>query len=105
MENICFLMKYGSIYFNKKEYKMILKQKLRQYYRFLAKNYFKSGSKGLLNYQRKGLASMGYSFSIIRLYEALLWEVINFVLNPKRIVGQFVQSFDASRKKKIQDLK
>ena len=105
MENIGLLMKYGPIYFNKKEYNMILKQKLRQYYRFLAKNYFRSGTKSFLNYQRKGLARMGYSFSIIRFYEALLWEMINFLFSPKRIVGQLVQSADAIRNKKIQNLK
>jgi glycosyltransferase involved in cell wall biosynthesis len=105
MENICLLMKYGPIYFNKNEYNMILKQKLRQYYRFLAKKYFKSGKKSFLDYQRKGLRRMGYSLSIIRLYEAFFWEVIVFVFNPKRIVGQLVESVDASRNKKIKNLK
>lgn len=105
MENLCLLMKYGPMYFNKEEYNLILKQKLRQYYRFLAKNYFGSRTKSFLKYQRKGLKRMGYSLSTIKLYEAFLWEVIDFVFNPKRIVEQFVQSIDASRNQKIQNMK
>ncbi len=105
MENLCLLMKYGPIYFNKKEYNMILRQKLRQYYRFLAKNYFKSGKKSFLEYQRKGLKRMGYSLSIIKLYEAFFWEAIDLIFNPKRTVGQLVRSAGAYRGKEIQNLK
>jgi glycosyltransferase involved in cell wall biosynthesis len=104
MENLCLLMKYGPIFFNSREYNKILKQKLREYYRFLAKNYFKSGAKLFLRYHRRGLKRMGYSLSIIELCEAFLWEAIDLIFNPKRIVGQLIKTFDARRSEEIQNL-
>lgn len=103
MENLCLLIKYGPIFFNSREYNIILKQKLRQYYRFLAKNYFNSGAKNFFLYHKNGLKRMGYPLSIIKLYEAFLWETINFIFNPKRMLGQLIKSFDARRSEEIQN--
>ena len=92
MENVGLLIKYGPVYFNTREYERILKQKLKQYYRFLAKNYFKSGKSSFLDYQKKGLKKMGYSISMLRLYRAFLCEIIDLVFNPKRTIGQLFRS-------------
>ena len=105
MENIGILMKYGRIFLNSGEYNKIVKQKLRQYYRFLAKNYFKSGKNSFLSYQRKGLKRVGYSLSIIRLYEAFFWEAIDLVFNPKRTLGQLIRSFCGYRCKQNKNFK
>jgi glycosyltransferase involved in cell wall biosynthesis len=101
MENIGLLIKYGPVYFDKNEYNKILKQKLRQYYRFLAKNYFKSGKKNFLDYQRKGLSRMGFSLNMIKLYEAFFLEGIDLVFNPKRTVGQLIRSVVGYRADKL----
>jgi glycosyltransferase involved in cell wall biosynthesis len=105
MENLGLLMKYGPIYFNRREYDKILKQKLRKYYRFLANNFFKSGAKSFLDDQRKGLLKMGYSLSTLKLYQAFLWEIIDLLFNPKKTVGQLVRSVDARRRKNNQNRK
>jgi glycosyltransferase involved in cell wall biosynthesis len=102
IETLGFLLKYGPIYFNREEYNQILRLYLKRYYRFLAKNLFKSRTKHFLKYHKNGLKKMGYSLSMMRLLKAFLWEVMDILFNPKKTMRQLVRSTFANQRRKIE---
>lgn len=77
IEDLRMLLEYGPIYFNREEYTEVFNDKLRKYYRFLARNVLRPLGKEFWDYHRRGLEKIGYPFNLLRLIKALLSEVID----------------------------
>jgi glycosyltransferase involved in cell wall biosynthesis len=81
--NLIILKKYGPFYLSLKEYEECLKCYMKGYYAFLAKSVFYQREKQILDYHKNSMKDLGYSFSGIKLLEALFLEVADILFNPK----------------------
>ena len=76
LSNLDLLIKYGPVYLSSREYKSRLKEKISEYYSFLAKSLFQFREKEFWNYHKKTLTEIGHPFSIAKLTKASLFQLI-----------------------------
>lgn len=85
------LQKYGPLYLNNKEYKLCLKNKMNQYYLFLARSAFRGKGKDFWTYHREQRRKLGESFSWLRLGSRVVGEILDHVLNPQHTLSKMMQ--------------
>lgn len=86
--NLIILKKYGSTYLSEQEYNEILRKKMKEYYRYLFKNYFLRKRKEIWDYHKKGLKELGFSISYVKLFTVPFIAVFNRFLDVFRIKKQ-----------------
>jgi glycosyltransferase involved in cell wall biosynthesis len=87
LSKVDLLIKFGPVYLNDDEYRRLVAQQMKEYYRFLAKNIFRlKERKQFWSYHRNGLKHIGYPLNKLQLMKELLLEAIDIALNPKRMV-------------------
>lgn len=75
LNNLDLLTKFGPVYLDSKEYETRLKQKINEYYLFLARSLFQLREKEFWKYHKNGIQNIGYQFSILKLLRATLLEL------------------------------
>jgi len=85
------LKKYGAIYLSKNEYDRCCERHMKAYYDFLAETLFYRGNTKILEYHKKGMQDLGYSFSWAQLFRALSLGVGDILLNPKQTVERLAR--------------
>ena len=94
--SLLILKKYGPIYLSHIEYSHCLKRRLQSYYRFLAKSTFQWHDQQFWRFHRTVLQSVGCSLTSVEFLKALLWELINVLLNPGMALRKIKRRFGAS---------
>lgn len=92
MENLGLFLKYGPVYFNRREYEKFVKTKLKNYYRYLAKNLITLKGIQIFKKHKYGLKKLEYSISLIRLINAFFGELIDWIFNPKKTISLLIRS-------------
>ena len=75
------LVEYGKNLFDKKEYEILIKKKINNYYRLLAKRIFFRNPEGFWDYHREYLQKLGFPFSYSKLIIGLVREIFMRLLN------------------------
>lgn len=92
ISNLDLLTKYGPVYLSPEVYIKRLKQKLTEYYRFLARSLFGLREKEFWKYHKNAIQQIGHAFSIPKLiYTALIELIGSFRITAgicKRAVAQ-----------------
>jgi hypothetical protein len=89
--NLVILSKYGSIYLNNDEYKKCLEKHMKRYYDFLGQNILWTSNRQILNFHRKGIQDLGYTFSFVKLYRVLFLEMMDILCNPKKTLERMTR--------------
>jgi glycosyltransferase involved in cell wall biosynthesis len=91
-ENLGLFFKYGPVYFNRREYDKFVKNQLKNYYRYLAKNFIKFKGIRLFKKHKYVFKKLEYSMSPVRLITAFFEEIIDWIFNPKKTIGLLIRS-------------
>jgi len=84
LANLSHLIKYGPVYLDTEEYNLLLKRRIKVYYRFLARNIFRLRDPHFRQHHLDTLKNLGYPLSNIKLMVALAFEALNTLLHPKQ---------------------
>ena len=84
------LRKYGSSYLKQEEYDRLFKNGINDYYRFLAKSIFQKGGKEFRQYHEDKLRKLGCPISKAKLSRAVLFQIIDILLDQKRLAAAIV---------------
>lgn len=87
------LIQYGPFYLNTKEYKMLLKKRLNDYYQFLGVNMFGSRGSEFWNYHRGRLEELGHPVTTPKLFKGVFIKLLREAINPGQAVGEDFQVF------------
>jgi glycosyltransferase involved in cell wall biosynthesis len=82
--NLYELVTYGPKYLKEEELKQRLREHLRDYYRYLAREVYKRRGKKFWTFHREKLAVAGHPLSMPRLVLSALSYALDLLLNPKR---------------------
>lgn len=80
------LKKYGLVYLSQEEYERCLEENLKKYYRFLARSRFQIHDMKFWKFHKKILEQLGLPFFSARFFKATCLELIDFILEPKRLI-------------------
>jgi len=83
--DLIIVKKYGPIYLNNNEFKRILNNRLKNYYRFLGKNVFKNRGEKFWDYHKNGLQELGLPISLTKLVRASIVVLYNRILDALKI--------------------
>jgi len=87
------LLKYGPVYLNDGEYRRRLREEMKDYYRFLARNLFRLAErKDFWKFHLNGLEKLGHRLSKFWLMRELFLEFTDILLNPKRTVKSILRA-------------
>jgi glycosyltransferase involved in cell wall biosynthesis len=87
------LLKYGPVYLNDGEYRRRLREEMKDYYRFLARNLFRLAErKDFWKFHLNGLEKLGHRLSKFWLMRELFLEFTDILLNPKRTVKNILRA-------------
>jgi glycosyltransferase involved in cell wall biosynthesis len=86
------LLKYGPIYFSADEYKRVLKQETKRYYRTLVKHIFSLRNTEFLSYHKNGLKNTNCSFNTLKLLFYVFLRIQHKLLNPKNTIREIIVS-------------
>jgi len=84
---IC-VRKYGRLVLDEAEYARCLKQVEAYYFSELGDRVLWGAGRRLVDYHRKGLATIGESFWSARLMKHIAWAALDAVGNPKKTIGR-----------------
>lgn len=84
------LTNYGPVFLKTDEYEKLLRQKLKDYYKFLGKTVYHRRScwkeKDFWDWHRDELKKIGYPLSLTKLLGAFSLELLDYLLNPKNAI-------------------
>jgi glycosyltransferase involved in cell wall biosynthesis len=80
------LLAYGSYYLTEAEVKKRLAEIMDYYYRFLAVGFINMRGQDFWRYHREKLNGLGYPLDRFKLTRAVLWKLVDLMLNPKHSV-------------------
>ncbi|HJZ64168.1 MAG TPA: glycosyltransferase family 2 protein [Candidatus Acidoferrum sp.] len=86
------LIEYGQWYLTAEELAWRLKKMIADYYKFLAVSAFSLREKKFWDYHIKRLKEIGYPFQPVRLVLAMVANLVDLLLNPKRTLENWVMS-------------
>ena len=95
------LQAYGSFYLTELEVERRQRELLNAYYEFLAFSAVRFRNRVFWNYHKRRLEEAGHPLDYLRLGRAILRQLLDLSLNPKRTVESLVKigAFDMSRRK------
>ena len=85
------LQKYGSDYLTSEEYQLCLRNKLKQYYVFLARSVMRRRRRAFWTYHQNELNKLGFPLSLTKLTSTLLVELTDHLFNPKQTLSKLVR--------------
>jgi len=87
------LKKYGPFYLEKEEYDRLLKIGIKDYYEFMGKNFLQKRGKQCRQYHEEKMRKLGIPISRGKLFQAVLAQIIDILLDQKRLAAAIVHSF------------
>lgn len=87
------LKKYGPIYLTREEYEKLFRQKMNDYYRYLAKGVFLQREREFWQYHRNVFIEIGVPLSLYKLSKTSILELIDSLLNPKMTVEKIINKY------------
>jgi glycosyltransferase involved in cell wall biosynthesis len=97
LNNLDLFIQFGPVYLEDKEYATRLKQKINEYYRFLARSLFQLREREFWEYHTNGIKKLGYKFSVVKLLRATLLELTGSFI---KTVATILQSIKAKLSKR-----
>jgi hypothetical protein len=95
--NISDLLRYGPFYLSKTEIERRLKERLDDYYEYLAICAVHFRDKRFWTYHSTRFAELGYPLSVEKLAKAVCAKLLDLSLNPKRTVEALVRALNKRR--------
>jgi glycosyltransferase involved in cell wall biosynthesis len=93
-DNLLYLVEYGRKYLTEEEFQNRLRQRLKNYYNFLAKSWLQGRDKEFWEYHKLQLTAAGCPLNRLVLVRAVLDFALNKVLNPKQTIENlFVRAY------------
>ncbi|HXG03770.1 MAG TPA: glycosyltransferase family A protein [Candidatus Binatia bacterium] len=86
--NLAILKRYGPVFLSPEEYERRLRERLTQYYRYLAESLLERREPAFWAYHREALAQAGFPLDRGRLARTLATELLQALACPHRMVGQ-----------------
>ncbi len=93
LENLKMFVKYGPMYLDDIEYQNCLGKRLRAYRNKLGKSYLNGRNKDYIQYHKVGLDKIGITFGSKDIAFAIISQILDKILNPKRTVEQIFKRF------------
>jgi glycosyltransferase involved in cell wall biosynthesis len=92
------LKKYGSVYLKQEERDRLFMRGLDDYYRYLARNVFQKKDRQFWAFHKDKLRKMECPLCKTKLVKAVSFEIMNILLNQKRLASALVRRIGASKK-------
>jgi glycosyltransferase involved in cell wall biosynthesis len=80
------LLKYGQSFLSASEYEECIRSLENRYYHFLGRRMWSKSRKDVLEYHAEGLKNIGHRLSSFKLFEYSMLELLDFILDLKRIL-------------------
>lgn len=93
LSKIFTLQKYGHIYLTSHEYRKVLQKSLKNYYKFIAFNFFIMMNEDYRQANKRILSDLQLRFSLSKFLFILMSSMFNALLNPKNTVEKLVLRF------------
>jgi len=85
------VIRHGPVYLTEAQLASCVELRMKDYYRFLAQSVLQSRGTEFWVYHKTALEQMGHPLNRVKLFKALSMEILDILLNPKRIIGILVR--------------